>query len=108
MIRLYKTTAKAGISCIHSGRTIRIVCRKTAIHISQRRLKDAVLKAFELWIVVIATLALFRLGQVYALQQRGFMAIGGEYTLLLLPLIYYVAKITTARLLTPGGDTSNK
>jgi len=41
--------------------------------------------------VVVASLILFVVAKDYALRERGYSAIGGEYMLLLLPLILYAA-----------------
>lgn len=37
---------------------------------------------------------LYRLGAAYALQERGYYAVGGEALALLLPVLYYVAATT--------------
>lgn len=92
-MRIYKSSNnKASFCLVNSGRTIRMAAFGYAIHISVKRLKRFAVKALEFWVVALATLALFRLGQVYALNQRRIMAYGGEYLLLLLPLIYYITK----------------
>ena len=94
-MKLYKSPDKhSRLHIVNGGRTLRIALSGYALHISIRQLKRLAIKSLELWMVVIATLALFRLGQVYALNQRGYMAYGGEYMLLLLPMIYYTAKST--------------
>lgn len=49
---------------------------------------------FELVAVLLITAALFRWGQITALAEREYEAVGGEYLLLLLPAIYYTGKRT--------------
>lgn len=48
--------------------------------------KYAILTLLGIW--------LYRLGADYALQQRGYFAVGGEVLALLLPFIYYAASRT--------------
>lgn len=94
-MKIYKVrNNKFYFGIVNRGRTLRIAFFGYAIHISIKRLKRFAVTALEFWIVLIATLALFRLGQVYALQERDYFAYGGEYMLLLLPLIYYTTKST--------------
>lgn len=49
---------------------------------------------FEVATVLLITAALFQWGRTTALAERGYVACGGEYVLLLLPLIYGTAKRT--------------
>lgn len=48
--------------------------------------------ACELFTVLLVTAAAFLLGKATAQAERGYSAIGGEYLLLLLPLMYYIGK----------------
>lgn len=50
------------------------------------------LAAAELLAVLIVTAVAFIKGRGYALAWRGYEAVGGEFMLLLLPIIYYEAK----------------
>lgn len=45
-------------------------------------------------LIIAASQALFILGKEAALRERGYQAIGGEYALLLLPLLYYAVEQT--------------
>ena len=49
-------------------------------------------RAIEAVVVILASLALFLVGQAHALQERGYEAIGGEYLLLALPVLYYLLR----------------
>lgn len=92
-MRIYKShNHKTSFGYVNGGRTLRVALMGYALHINVRQLKRFAIKALEFWVVALATLALFRLGQVYALRERGYFAYGGEYMLLLLPVIYYIAK----------------
>ncbi len=71
---------------------IRIAGHGYGFAFSLRSLGQFLLRALEFWVVIIATIALFRLGQIYALRQRGYIAYGGEYLLLLFPVVYYFLK----------------
>lgn len=44
--------------------------------------------------LTVGGILLFRAGAAYALQQRGYIAVGGEVFALLLPLIYYAISST--------------
>lgn len=57
-----------------------------------RRKKKSRLAAAELLVVLIVTAVAFIKGGGYALAWRGYEAVGGEFMLLLLPIIYYEAK----------------
>lgn len=57
-----------------------------------RRKRKSRLAAVELLGVLTATAALFVKAQSVAFASRGYLAIGGEFMLLLLPIIYYLAK----------------
>ena len=59
-----------------------------------RHKKKSRLAAVERFLVLTATAALFIKAQSYALAWRGYFAIGGEFLLLLLPIIYYLLKQT--------------
>lgn len=59
-----------------------------------RRKRKSRLAAVELLGVLTATAVLFVKAQSVALASRGYFAIGGEFMLLLLPIIYYLAKQT--------------
>ena len=54
--------------------------------------KKSRLAAAELLAVLIVTAAVFTKGLSAALAWRGSKAVGGEFMLLLLPIIYYEAK----------------
>lgn len=66
----------------------RIAARGWAVYISLR----ALLAETELAVVLMLTGAAFSYGQQAALQERGHLAYGGEYLLLVLPAIYYAGK----------------
>ena len=57
-----------------------------------RRKKKSRLAAAELLAVLIVTAVVFIKSRGYALEWRGYEAVGGEFMLLLLPIIYYEAK----------------
>ena len=57
-----------------------------------RRKKKSRLAAAEFLVVLIVTAVFFIKGMGYALAWRGYEAVGGEFMLLLLPIIYYEAK----------------
>lgn len=57
-----------------------------------RRKKKSRLAAAELLAVLIVTAVVFIKSMGYALAWRGYEAVGGEFMLLLLPIIYYEAK----------------
>lgn len=57
-----------------------------------RRKKKSRLAAAELLAVLIVTAVVFIKSRGYALAWRGYEAVGGEFMLLLLPIIYYEAK----------------
>lgn len=57
-----------------------------------KRKKKSRLAAAELLVVLIVTAVAFIKGRGYALAWRGYEAVGGEFMLLLLPIIYYEAK----------------
>ena len=40
------------------------------------------------FLLTVCGIFLFKIGQIYAFEQRGYRAVGGEYFLLLLPFIY--------------------
>lgn len=44
--------------------------------------------------LTVAGILLFRAGAAYALQQRGYIAVGGEVFALFLPAFYFVASAT--------------
>jgi len=49
-------------------------------------------RKWELAAVLLITAAAFVLGRRFSLMARGYDAWGGEYLLLLLPVLYYVGK----------------
>ena len=57
-----------------------------------RRKKKSRLAAAEFLAVLIVTAVVFTKGLSAALAWRGYKAVGGEFMLLLLPIIYYEAK----------------
>lgn len=57
-----------------------------------RRKKKSRLAAAELLAVLIVTAVVFIKSRGYALAWCGYEAVGGEFMLLLLPIIYYEAK----------------
>ena len=57
-----------------------------------RRKKKNRLAAAEFFAVLIVTALIFANSRDYALAWRGYEAVGGEFMLLLLPIIYYTAK----------------
>lgn len=50
--------------------------------------------ALELVFVLLVTVLVFRAGVTQARAQRGYDAYGGEYLLLVLPVLYYAGKQT--------------
>lgn len=78
---------------------VRYVSRKGAIRIAARGKSVyipilSICKAAELSVVILVTLAAFYVGVIFAYLERGYVAHGGEYLLLLIPPIYYAAKRT--------------
>jgi drug/metabolite transporter superfamily protein YnfA len=69
-------------------RTIRIANR--SFEINTERLKAITKYA----ILTMCGFLLFRAGQAAAFEQRGYIAYGGEYLLLGLPLYYYIISAT--------------
>lgn len=57
-----------------------------------RRKKKSRLAAAEFLAVFIVTAVVFIKSMGYALAWRGYEAVGGEFMLLLLPIIYYETK----------------
>ena len=57
-----------------------------------KRKKKSRLAAAEFLAVLIVTAVVFIKSMGYALAWRGYEAVGGEFMLLLLPIIYYEAK----------------
>ena len=57
-----------------------------------RHKKKSRLAAAELLAVLMVTAVVFVKSRGYALAWRGYEAVGGEFMLLLLPIIYYEAK----------------
>ena len=57
-----------------------------------KRKKKSRLAAAELLAVLIVTAVVFIKSRGYALAWRSYEAVGGEFVLLLLPIIYYEAK----------------
>lgn len=57
-----------------------------------RRKKKSRLAAAELLAVLIVTAVVFIKSRGYALAWRGYEAVGGEFMLLLISIIYYEAK----------------
>ena len=57
-----------------------------------RRKKKSRLAAAEFLAVLIVTAVVFTKGLSAALAWRGYEAVGGEFMLLLLPIIYYETK----------------
>lgn len=57
-----------------------------------RHKKKSRLAAAEFLVVLIVTAVVFIKSRGYALAWRGYKAVGGEFMLLLLPIIYYEAK----------------
>lgn len=57
-----------------------------------KRKRKSRLAAAELLAVLIVTAVASIKGRGYALAWRGYEAVGGEFMLLLLPIIYYEAK----------------
>lgn len=44
--------------------------------------------------LTVAGVLLYKLGAAYAMQERGYFAVGGEALALLLPVVYYCAAAT--------------
>ncbi len=57
-----------------------------------KRKKKNRLAAVELPVVLTGTAFLFGKAQALAAAQRGYFAVGGEWLILLLPIIYYALK----------------
>lgn len=51
-------------------------------------------KVISLAILLAVTVVLFKVGQAFALKERGYEAVGGEYMLLMLPIIVLSIKDT--------------
>ena len=49
-------------------------------------------KIIKIAAVIVATWIMFRIGQALAFRERGYIAYGGEYLLLLLPLFWKIGK----------------
>lgn len=62
------------------------------------------------WYVLLTDVGilLYRLGAAYALQQRGYYAVGGEALALLLPVFYYCAAETIRDIVRDAVDRRNK
>lgn len=89
-MRLYNTRHPAerlNIRYIREKRAFRLAARGLALYIYQAPL-------IEWALVLLVTLAAFRVGVMYAYLERGYQARGGEYLLLLIPPLYYAAKRT--------------
>lgn len=89
-MRLYNTRHPAerlNIRYIQKKRAFRLAARGLALYIYPAPL-------IEWALVLLVTLAAFRVGIVYAYLERGYQARGGEYLLLLIPPLYYAAKRT--------------
>ena len=58
------------------------------------------------WYVFLtaAGVLLYKLGAAYAMQERGYFAVGGEVLALLLPALYYVAKAMVRDIIKDGGE----
>ena len=56
--------------------------------------RSSLLRVTEAVVVILASAALFFVGQAHALRERGYEAIGGEYLLLALPVLYYLLRAT--------------
>ncbi len=54
--------------------------------------RSSLLRALEAVVVILVSFLLFRMGQAQALNERGHKAIGGEYLLLGLPVLYYLLR----------------
>lgn len=54
--------------------------------------RSSLLRALEAVVVILVSFLLFRMGQAQALHERGHEAIGGEYLLLGLPVLYYLLR----------------
>ena len=48
--------------------------------------------------IIATTLILFKIGQALAFRERGYIADGGEYLLLLLPLFWKIGKTVIAEM----------
>lgn len=60
----------------------------------KRKKRSPVSMMLELAIVLLVTAGAFAWGKQAAQIERGYDAFGGEYLLLLLPLLYYIGKQT--------------
>ena len=49
-------------------------------------------KIIKIAAIIAATWIIFRIGQALAFRERGYVAYGGEYLLLLLPLFWKIGK----------------
>ena len=54
--------------------------------------RSSLFRAIEAVVVILASAALFFVGQAHALRERGYEAIGGEYLLLAIPVLYYLLR----------------
>ena len=73
------------------------------VHTRKERMKDATrrrLARTDWWAVawyvflLAAGIALYRAGAVWALEQRGYYAVGGEALMILLPVVFFVTWTT--------------
>ena len=73
------------------------------VHTRKQRMKDAArrrLARMDWWAVawyvflLAAGIALYRAGAVWALEQRGYYAVGGEALMILLPVVFFVTWTT--------------
>ena len=65
-----------------------------ALWIEEMKLKRAAHTAMKYIFLIAVAIALFYWGKGQAYKQRGYEAYGGEYLLLLLPLIWYAIETT--------------
>ena len=90
MIRLFKTRERERVNLSYrkSKKALRLSFNGFALYLYIKGLVKATK-----WVVVITgTVILFALSKEYALLERGYEAFGGEYMILLLPFLYYVAR----------------
>lgn len=89
-MNIYRTTRpeeRLNIKYAPRRAVFRIAARGRAIHIPARSVLHIVGAAA----TIVLSIMLFVAGKEAAYRERGYFAIGGEYLILLLPLILYAA-----------------
>lgn len=91
-MNLYRTKNKTehlSVCYYSKKKTLRLACRGYSLHIKRANFFAAI----KWLLIIVGTLLLFRWGQAFAYAERGYSAYGGEYYLLLLPLLWKLFEI---------------